>query len=226
MTKEEAKEKLKFIPDREGSLTLAEAASVVFTVDETEWILKYYNKPEGRSLTDRGPENNRFPQYTDEYGMSKYCTALDLVLAMNRFKIDEDTYNKIFNMAYRTTVMDLAVKFGIKHTGTTIADFKPDEEDALRYPQYRELIRNAETEMELFKDQMAIDHVLWAFPGAFSMTIDDVIKHRADEPQRLCGSGIPRERHEMVRLILEDIAAPDTDTKSAKQHIRHISGRP
>ncbi|MCR5210127.1 MAG: hypothetical protein K6C99_07940 [Lachnospiraceae bacterium] len=226
MTKEEAIKELQLIPDKEGCLTLAEAASVIFTVDETEWILKYYNKPEGRSLTDRGPENNRFPQYTDEYGMSKYCTALDLVLAMNRFRIDEDIYKRIFDMAYRTTVMDLAVKFGIKHTGTTIADFKPDEEDALRFPQYQELIRNAETEMELFKDQMAIDHVLWSFPGAFSMTIEDVIKHRADEPQRLCGAGIPRERYDMVQTILEGTGISNAAPSSSGQRIKHISGRP
>lgn len=204
MDKREAAEKLMLIPDTEGRLTLKEASTVRFNIDEQEWLLKTYKHPEERKPSDRGPENSYFPEHTDSTGLPLYCFALDLVRAMDRFRIDRKELDRLMDMAYRTTLMDLVVKNGIKHTGASIADIKPDPEDMKRHPGVQDLLDKAHDDMQFFRDQMAIDHALWAFPEAFDMTIEQVIKHRAEEPQRICSGPSLKERYEMVRILLEN----------------------
>ena len=202
MTVSEAKEKLKYIEDIQGGPTLLDLSKIRFDMDEVEWILTRYNKPDTFSPDDHGPACHRLIfEGSEDFTSLK---LLDVVIAMDRFRIDRDTCDRIFDMSYKTVLMDLAVKFGIKHSGSSIADIKIDKEDAARYPQFLNLLDQAHDQSELFRQQINIDHALWAFPECFDMTIENVINHRADEPKRICGADVPKERNEMVRLILSE----------------------
>ena len=204
MDKNDAAKKLMLINETPGRLTLKEASLVRFSIDETEWLLRTYHKPEERIPSDRGPANDYFPGYKDESGLPLYGRALDLVLAMDFFKIDETELGRFLDMAYRTALMDLCIKNDIKHTGSTIADFVPDRKDLDRHPGCRALIRKLKSDMEFFRQQAAIDHALWSFPEAFDMTVKDVIKHRAEEPAMICSAAPSdlNERNALVKLIL------------------------
>lgn len=202
MTVSEAKEKLKYIEDIPGGPTLLDLSKIRFDIDEVEWILTRYNKPDSFSPDDHGPVCSKLVfKGSEDFDSLK---LFDVVAAMDRFRIDRDTCDRIFDMSYKTVLMDLAVKFGIKHSGSSISDIKIDREDAARYPQFLQLLDQAQEQAELFRQQMNIDHALWAFPESFDMTIENVIKHRADEPRRICGADVPKERNEMVKLILSE----------------------
>ena len=154
MTVSEAKEKLKYIEDIEGGPTLLDLSKIRFDMDEVEWILTRYNKPDIFSPDDHGPVCHRLIfEGSEDFTSLK---LLDVVIAMDRFRIDRDTCDRIFDMSYKTVLMDLAVKFGIKHSGSSIADIKIDKEDAARYPQFLNLLDQAHDQSELFRQQINI----------------------------------------------------------------------
>ena len=99
MTVKEAKEKLKYIEDIQGGPTLLDLSKIRFDIDEVEWILTRYNKPDSFSPDDHGPVCSKLvfkgSEDFEKYNLLQSLT--ETVFALNISTPDIDLFESVIS---------------------------------------------------------------------------------------------------------------------------------